>query len=99
MTSNLNLYETIDLLRKHPNHPLWNKDYRKFTKEDFMCLIEETEHKVVNKKCKKIVKNTGEIYKNAFHAAKANGIDISTVSRILNGILIRRIGEYKYLNE
>ena len=95
----LTIYEAIDKLRKYPKHPLWDKDFTKWTYEDFMSLIEETEHKVVNQKCKMIVKNTGEIYKNAFEASKANGINVSTVSRILNGILIRRIGEYKYLDE
>lgn len=99
--------EAIALLRKYPHHKLWDKDFNKWTVDDFKLLIEgkalkrkqKTNYIIRESKCKLVMKNTGEIYKNAFQASKANGIDFSTVSRILNGILIRRAGEYKYVNE
>lgn len=99
--------EAKELLNKYPNHKLWDKDFNKWTQEDFESLKKGETKKRKNKtnyiiresRCKLVIKNTGEIYKNAQAAANANNIDISTVSRILNGILIRRKGEYKYLNE
>lgn len=99
--------EAIELLRKLPDCYLWDKDFTKWEKEDFEVLLQGKTKKRKNKtnyiirenKCKLVIKNTGEIYKNAQAAANANNIDVSTVSRILNGILIRRKGEYKYLNK
>jgi hypothetical protein len=99
--------EAIELLRKLPDCYLWDKDFIKWEKEDFEVLLKGKTKKRKNKtnyiirenKCKLVVKNTGEIYKNAFIAAKENNIHFSTISRILNGILIRRIGEYKYVNK
>jgi len=99
--------EAIELLRKLPDSYLWDKDFTKWGKEDFEVLLKgkikkrknKTNYIIRENKCKLVIKNTGEIYKNAQAAANANNIDISTVSRILNGILIRRKGEYKYLNE
>ena len=99
--------EAKELLNKHPNHKLWDKDFNKWTKEDFESLKKGETKKRKNKtnyiiresRCKLVIKNTGEIYKNAFVAAKENNIHFSTISRILNGILVRRIGEYKYVNE
>lgn len=99
--------EATELLRKYPNHKLWDKDFSKWDKEDFELLLKgetkkrknKTNYTIRDNKCKLVIKNTGEIYKNAFIAAKENGIHFSTVSRILNGILIRRVGEYKYVNK
>lgn len=95
MTKNLTKKEAHALLMQNKRHYLWNKDFKKWTDEDFENLINgknpfNKEKPLGNKVFQQpiqMISPAGEIkeFKSIAEASRKTGINVSSIYAVANG--------------